>query len=190
MSKEDIRQEMKHARKLLSPQERISFSQKICERLAAFAGSVTHSQIIAYWPLSEEVNILPFLQSQNPNLQIYVLSKNHQQLLQMNTRLVDAEPIADMKTLRKIEERLSPISIVDLANTTLVICPGLAFGKDGSRIGYGGGYFDKLLSIKSLQFIKVGVCSSAQLFETVPQQADDQKMEWIITEKSCFKAGS
>jgi 5-formyltetrahydrofolate cyclo-ligase len=190
MEKEDLRQEMKQARELLSIDERSLFSQKICESLAALTDTVHYSQIIGYWPLVYEVNILPFLQSQENHLNVYILSKNSQHLLSINTRLATAKPLLDMNSLRNFEETLSTIPFSKLEKKSLVICPGLAFGKDGTRIGYGGGYFDKLLSTKSLQFIKVGVSYSIQLIDTVPQQNGDQKMDWIITEKGSFKVGS
>jgi 5-formyltetrahydrofolate cyclo-ligase len=65
----------------------------------------------------------------------------------------------------------------------MIVIPGAAFAADGSRIGYGGGYYDKLLSrIKGSKPI-VALAFESQIVENIPTEGHDVMMDYIITEK-------
>lgn len=61
------------------------------------------------------------------------------------------------------------------------LLPGVAFGKDGSRLGYGGGYYDRWLTENSCYTI--GICGSWQLQESLPTEAHDIFLNAIFSEK-------
>jgi len=65
---------------------------------------------------------------------------------------------------------------------SLVLVPGCAFGKDGSRIGYGGGYYDRFL-LQCKQAVKVGLCYSSCLANRLPREKFDVAMDVVITEQ-------
>jgi len=67
----------------------------------------------------------------------------------------------------------------------LILVPGVAFDVKKGRIGYGGGFYDRAL-VKSRAF-KIGVAFSFQIFQTLPLEAHDQKVDLIITEKGIIK---
>ena len=67
----------------------------------------------------------------------------------------------------------------------VALVPGLAFGRDGSRMGFGKGYYDRLLA--NGKFIKIGLCYDFQLLDAVPSEAHDVPMDYIITEKETVK---
>ena len=69
---------------------------------------------------------------------------------------------------------------------TLVIVPGAVFAKDGRRIGYGGGYYDKFL-FGNIYLISVGVCFDLQLDEGVPEGGNDVRTDLVITESGVFE---
>jgi len=65
---------------------------------------------------------------------------------------------------------------------TLMLLPGLAFGRDGFRVGYGRGFYDRYLS--RVQTMKnVGICFAAQLLDAVPHDAYDIAADAILTEE-------
>jgi 5-formyltetrahydrofolate cyclo-ligase len=62
---------------------------------------------------------------------------------------------------------------------TAFIVPGLVFGKDGSRIGRGAGYYDRFLSsFKGIP--KLGIAYSAQIRSSLPQKATDMRMNEVV----------
>lgn len=63
----------------------------------------------------------------------------------------------------------------------LTIVPGVAFSKEGYRIGYGKGYYDRFL--KEHDTFSLGICHSELLFDKVPFDEFDVKLQKIITEK-------
>lgn len=65
---------------------------------------------------------------------------------------------------------------------TFMILPGSVFGRDGYRIGYGKGYYDRYLTMHP-SIIKCGICYSMQLISHCPHEAFDIKMDIIVTER-------
>ena len=61
----------------------------------------------------------------------------------------------------------------------LCIVPGLAFSKEGYRMGYGKGYYDRFLCARDT--FKVGLTYDELLFDTIPFDSYDVKMNMIIT---------
>lgn len=70
-------------------------------------------------------------------------------------------------------------------NVDLIIVPGIAFDKKGNRIGYGEGYYDKLL--KKLNAIKIALAYDFQLLDKIPSEKHDVKIDIIITEKRILR---
>ena len=62
----------------------------------------------------------------------------------------------------------------------LTIVPGLCFDRQGYRIGYGGGYYDRFLP-KIHPGTAVGFCYSSLLVPEVPRDAYDRKCDWVLT---------
>lgn len=67
-------------------------------------------------------------------------------------------------------------------NSRIVVgVPGIAFGLDYNRIGYGKGYYDRYLRTKSL-VRSVGIAYDFQLLDTLPADENDVKLNQIVTE--------
>lgn len=65
-----------------------------------------------------------------------------------------------------------------------VILPGLAFDKQGVRLGYGGGFYDRLLEGKNI--LLVGVCTERVRVDALPSEPHDVRASAIITEAGVF----
>ena len=61
------------------------------------------------------------------------------------------------------------------------VAPGLAFDKNGNRLGYGRGYYDKFLS-NHPSVLKIGFCSGCCFFEEIPCEKTDVKMDFIFVD--------
>ena len=75
-------------------------------------------------------------------------------------------------------ERLATLNEVEFA-----LLPGVAFTRNGARLGYGGGYYDKLLAHITHQPTLAAAAFELQIIEHIPQEATDVKVGWIITEQ-------
>jgi len=81
-------------------------------------------------------------------------------------------------------------SPVKINNIELVIVPGIAFDKRGYRIGYGMGYYDKLLN--GFDKHTIGLAYDFQIVKKIPNETHDIPVKKIITEKriiECDKNG-
>ena len=79
-------------------------------------------------------------------------------------------------------ERLIALNEVEFA-----LLPGVAFARNGSRLGYGGGFYDKLLmndgTERAYRPELTAAAFALQIVERLPQEATDVKVGWIITEQ-------
>ena len=73
---------------------------------------------------------------------------------------------------------------VPVAKIDAVVTPGLAFDSSGGRIGFGGGYFDKLFSELPDNSLRIGVAYDFQIVDSLHQDPWDIKVQKIITEKN------
>ena len=81
-----------------------------------------------------------------------------------------------------LAQPVEKINIVDPKLLDLVLVPGLIFGENFYRIGYGGGYYDKFLSQEGVTAKKNGICFDFQLVEYVDFEPHDVSLDEIITD--------
>lgn len=62
----------------------------------------------------------------------------------------------------------------------LIVVPGVAFDRNGNRIGRGRGYYDRFLC-KHLNVRRIGICFDFQLVDEVPTEPNDIKMDKVIS---------
>ncbi len=72
----------------------------------------------------------------------------------------------------------------------IVVTPLLAFTRDGGRLGYGGGYYDRTLASLRAQteILAVGFAYAAQEVDRLPMSATDERLDWIVTEREAIDA--
>ena len=77
------------------------------------------------------------------------------------------------------EPQGEPISPIGL---DLVIVPGLAFTRDGRRLGQGGGHYDRLLAELPPSCTTVGVCFAEQIVDDLPFEAHDRNVDHVVSD--------
>jgi len=73
----------------------------------------------------------------------------------------------------------------------IVLAPLLAFDRAGYRLGYGGGFYDRTLAgLRGFGGVTaVGVGFADQQVDSVPHEAHDQRLDWIVTEQGAIRPG-
>jgi len=77
-----------------------------------------------------------------------------------------------------------------LLDPDVLAVPLLAFDVHGYRVGYGAGFYDRTLQRlrASRNIIAASYCFSAQEFPAVPHDENDQRLDWLVTEKAARRA--
>jgi 5-formyltetrahydrofolate cyclo-ligase len=83
---------------------------------------------------------------------------------------------------------------VTLKEVDLVIIPGTGFDITGTRLGYGGGYYDRLLGYESKRLARVkkhittiALAFEEQIGEKIPAEPHDIKVDMIVTDERLIK---
>jgi 5-formyltetrahydrofolate cyclo-ligase len=79
----------------------------------------------------------------------------------------------------RIQEPISP-ALVPMESIELMAVPGVAFDRNGNRLGRGGGYYDRLLA--GFSGLSAGVSFDFQLFPQIPSEPHDIPVDTIVTE--------
>lgn len=76
---------------------------------------------------------------------------------------------------------------IPIAELDLLLVPGVAFDQAGHRLGYGKGYYDRLLQQRSPHCSLVGFCFEFQLVASLPVEAHDIRMDLLVTEQRTLR---
>jgi 5-formyltetrahydrofolate cyclo-ligase len=75
----------------------------------------------------------------------------------------------------------------------LMIVPLLGFDRQGRRLGYGAGHYDRTiaalrasLATSSFPLVAVGVAWACQEVDRIPTDATDQQLDWVVTDKEAI----
>lgn len=151
--------------------------------LALLAPDIAHGTVLAYAPLRNEVQLDPVL--------VTLATEGRLVLPRVRAEVLVLHEVRQLDLLRRgplgICEPAPELPEVPPAAIDVVLVPGLAFGRDGTRLGRGGGYFDRLLP--TMRARRVGVCFARQLFDTVPSEPHDATVEAIVTEEGRWAVG-
>lgn len=175
-NKDELRYLYRQKRKELSSEYKAKASHGLCNILQ----ELTHSfqTIVSFWSNEEEVNINPFNQCLIEEKEC-VLPKVADKHLHLYTVKDEGHLKMGCFNLKEPSEDVCPL-FVDHQKIDLLLVPGVVFDKEGGRIGYGGGYYDRLLA--RLPKVPIwGVCFKEQISDQkLPQSKKDLKVDRIV----------
>jgi len=181
--KKILRKQILSARDKLSPQEKATKSQEIEERLFALPEFISARIIMFFASFRSEVETDRMIRRALISGKRIILPKvqgDKLALYEITDFDKDVAPgvweIPEPKTLLSAE----------LTDIDLMIIPGAAFDLRGNRIGYGAGFYDKLLP--TFGRLTVGLAFESQIVPEVPADSHDVPVQVIVTEKRVISA--
>ncbi|MDX9972498.1 MAG: 5-formyltetrahydrofolate cyclo-ligase [FCB group bacterium] len=172
-------------RRGLSPGQVSAWSAAAVARLRDLPEAAEASAYLVY--LSSKDNELDTLRLVETLLEegrivlVPVGDKNRSLVWSRLERLAETAPSA-FGILEPRAEHLRPTEVPPGA---LAVVPGLAFTREGGRIGYGAGYYDRFLA--AFDGVKLGMAFEAQLADSMPLEAHDVPMDVVVTEAAVYR---
>lgn len=175
---------MRALRRALSTEERERTSKSICAKLGS-----DNAIIDATGPLAGGGAVAVYLASPDE----IDLSDFIREMLNRGVDVVsprwngETYELARLRGLSEGDLRRGPMNILEPAESEIVnpsevavwIVPGLAFTKDGRRLGYGGGWYDRLLGSARENALKIGVAYEFQILDDLPCEPHDIMLNYI-----------
>lgn len=180
LAKKEIRDILHERRNALSNEKRKTAASALVGHFKNYFDLREGAIISGYWPIRSEMDIRPLLtclHEEGFELCLPVITQDLALVFkswQPGKALIEGEfgvciPAEDCKIV--------------VPDTLLV--PLLGYDKQGNRLGYGKGHYDKTLEKlrKTAKIAAIGVAFSCQEVDEVPAEPHDQKLDFILTEQ-------
>ena len=176
--KNHIKESILEKRNSLSKQEILAKSEKIENKLFNLEHFKKSKTIMFFVSFNSEVNTHNMIEKSFQNKTV-VVPKVVQHEIEPSV-IIDFDNLIPAGKFWILE----PIEAMKIAykNIDLVLVPGIAFDREGHRIGYGFGYYDKFLK-KVPKAVKIGLCFDFQVVDKIPHEEHDVPVDFIVTDK-------
>jgi 5-formyltetrahydrofolate cyclo-ligase len=179
--KRALRSAMMARRRAIDAGERRKAADDLVEMWRLERPVKTPAVVSGFWPMAEELDIRPLMTAlfeQGCQIALPVVVAKKQPLIFRAWRPGDVLEAGVFGTLHP-----SPQS--EVLEPDALIVPLLAVDEEGWRLGYGGGFYDRTLegfrARKSVTAVGVGF--NTQIVPEVPHGPDDQRLDWLLTDK-------
>jgi len=144
---------------------------------------ITKKIIGGYYPVNFEVDDLELLKKFEKNkfvISLPVIRKDFQ---------MDFYKWSFSDSLKINKYGIPEPKINNIVYPDIILVPLVAFDKNLNRLGYGGGYYDRLIEkfSKKKKILKIGLALSVQKIDKVPINSYDKKLDYIVTNKYIVK---
>jgi 5-formyltetrahydrofolate cyclo-ligase len=182
MTKGELRRQMRAwLRDGLTPALRAEKSREICEAVAQHPAYQAARTVAIFDAMPSEPHVERLWEIAPRRFMYPRIDGHHLLLIEVADRtMLRAHPAgAKFREPEHDDDRVVPISAIDL-----ILVPGLAFTREGWRLGRGGGYYDRLLPLLRPDAIALGVCFAEQIVERLPVEGHDMRMDGVIADGS------
>lgn len=181
MTKEQIRQTIRAERENISVIQAAELSARISERVLALPEYRRAKTVLGYASLMGEVR--------TEALNARILADGKHLLLPrvLEGGRMEAVEVFSLRDLKPGRMRIPQVETglpVDPVRIDLALVPGIAFDRNGWRIGFGGGYYDRFLP--ATQALRAALLFSMQLVDDACPDVHDCRMDLLITEDTVF----
>jgi len=184
-AKKSCRRESMLAREALSENERATKSAEIWRNFLAVPELETHHHLLLYAHHGSEVQTIGLVEEclrsgREVSLPVVLSVSPHLEL----RRVTDVNRLARGAFGIMVPPDTEPA--IAYEEIDIVVLPGLGFDREGWRVGYGGGFYDRLLS--QSHAMTVGFAFDCQILPSVPTECHDERLNMIVTENEVIRS--
>ena len=188
-AKATLRERGRAARRAIAPDARELAAKAVATRVVDLLGELaTHATVLAYRAIGDELDCASTVAALRARgARIALPRVNALGELDVCEASEDCEYVPGPFGILEPAEssRLLSASDVDVA-----IVPGLAFDRTGHRVGYGKGYYDRLLPTLRPNCVTVGIAYEEQIFDHVPHDGHDAAVRAVVTPSGALKTST
>lgn len=194
-AKQQLRSRMAALRDGMPQADREERSHRICRNgleLLLEEDANTGQAVLVYVPFRSEVNTWPLIRALWHNNRPVAAPRTNRAAGTLELFRIDDERQLIPGAWGIPEPDPAQCKRLETPEICAVIVPGLAFDRQGGRLGYGAGYYDRLF--RSIDGggqpmpLRIGVAFSGQVVEEVPMDGDDFPVDRIVTEEAAWPA--
>jgi len=147
---------------------------------------ITDGEIVSlYYPIKTELNTEPLVASlieHGAKIALPVVTGKDQPL--EFRRYTPGDEL-----VRGSYGELIPTADATAVSPSVIVAPLLAFTRNGGRLGYGGGYYDRTIAALREEgtVLAVGFAYGAQEVDALPLSPLDQPLDWVVTERAATR---
>jgi 5-formyltetrahydrofolate cyclo-ligase len=180
--KRAVRRAAIERRDLLSEGERAAKSERIVQRVLALPEVGAAGMVMAFWSFGSEVQTSALIERlHEAGKRVYL-----PRIAGGELEAVAYEPGDPVAATSFGAMEPAGVEVVPAEQVDVVIVPGVAFDRGGGRVGYGGGFYDRLFS-RTASVPAVAVAFAVQLVDEVPRGPIDRRVDVIVTEDEVIR---
>lgn len=185
VERRQLRRRLLAERMGLAPADRRRLSEQIVDTLTALPHMQQSQTVLIYCSYRSEVETLVLLQrcleaGKTVCVPLTVPAQSRLLAVAIKNPLTDLGPgyLGIPEPLPQLVESRE----VGADRLEAVVIPGAVFDRNGNRLGYGGGYYDRFLTQGAPQALRIGLAYSRQLVQTLPALGHDVPLDLLVTE--------
>ena len=175
MDKAALRRQIRDQKRAMTEDQINAASARLGELFADTEQYRNAKTIYGYLPYNQEVRTVPMLERALKDGKQVAVPKVYGDEMKF-IYLTDLSQVE--KGYAGIPEPIANTPVAD-DPTALVLMPGLAFTKNGDRMGYGGGFYDKFLAAEPLH-PTVALCYAFQIVDQLPTEQYDIPVDLVL----------
>lgn len=183
-AKADLRPRMRNILRAATP-DLAAASDAACRALAAMREFRAASTIMLFLATAEELDPAQASRAALLHGQEVALPRMDWDAKVIRPFTVDSWPPRTERRRHGVPEPVDGRAI-DPGEIGVIVVPGLAFDREGGRLGRGGGYYDRFLAQLHPGAFRVGFCLGAQVIERVPVDKHDARVHAVVSERGAI----
>ena len=177
VQKKELRAHIKHCRTTFSAEQATEASERIAARIEQLAEFAEARTVALYWSLDGEVSTHDLVGRYASSKRI-VLPVVDGATMHFGVVAPDCSNLTEgaFGVMEPRDGEVCPPEEIEL-----MVVPGVAFDREGGRLGHGKGYYDRYFEL--YKGPKVGICFDYQMVESVPCEEFDVRVDRVLTDE-------
>lgn len=183
--KTKMRHELLAIRNGIAEIERAEAEKAMVAKITSLASFRFAETVLLYYPIKGEPNLLSLADEVIKSGKKLAFPLCHAESCTLTYHYVDSlQDLVSGTYGTKEPDKNAPLYIPDKSKNDMILVPGISFDRQGYRLGYGKGYYDRFLT--DFGETQIGITFHKLFSNELPRGRYDRKVSIVLTEKGVF----